>query len=42
MSGGQLFGRDEWDPWRITSQIAAVQALYYLSLAILYKLVVGA
>ena len=41
-SGGVLFGREAWDPVAIVAQIAAVQCLYYLSLGLLYKLIVGA
>lgn len=41
MAGGVLFGREAWNPWQISGQIIAVQALYYLSLGVLYKLVVG-
>lgn len=41
MAGGVLFGRDAWDPATIVAQIVAVQCLYYLSLGLLLKLVVG-
>jgi len=40
-SGGVLFGRDAWDPVTIVAQIVAVQCLYYLSLGLLFKLIVG-
>ncbi|PRW58171.1 SYS1-like protein [Chlorella sorokiniana] len=40
-SGGVLFGRDAWDPVTIIAQIVAVQCLYYLSLALLFKLIVA-
>lgn len=36
-----LFGRDAWDPVTILAQIVAVQCLYYLSLGLLFKLIVG-
>lgn len=39
--GGVLFGRDAWDPVTIIAQIVAVQCLYYLSLGLLFKLIVG-
>jgi hypothetical protein len=38
---GVLFGPSAWDPVAITAQIVAVQCLYYLSLGLLYKLIVG-
>lgn len=39
---GVLFGPSAWDPVAISAQIVAVQCLYYLSLGLLYKLIVGA
>ena len=41
MAGGVLFGPAAWDPVAITAQIVALQCLYYLSLGLLYKLIVG-
>lgn len=40
-SGGVLFGRDAWDPVTIVAQIVGLQCLYYLSLGLLFKLIVG-
>ncbi|KAL4431249.1 hypothetical protein ABPG75_006505 [Micractinium tetrahymenae] len=41
MSGGVLFGPSGWDPVAIIGQIVALQCLYYLSLGLLYKLIVA-
>ena len=41
MAGGVLFGPAAWDPVAISAQIVALQCLYYLSLGLLYKLIVG-
>lgn len=41
MSGGILFGPSAWDPVAIIGQIVALQCLYYLSLGLFYKLIVG-
>lgn len=41
MAGGVLFGPAAWDPVAIIAQIVALQCLYYLSLGLLYKMIVG-
>lgn len=38
---GVLFGPAAWDPVSITAQIVTLQCLYYLSLGLMYKMIVG-